>query len=696
MSLSQAIQRAVQFHDQGHLDKAERLYAAILALQPGHFDALHRLGILQFQRGHDAEALRYLSAALKAKPSDAVALTHLGLVHAKLRRPDEALASYDKALAFKPNYAQAYNARGAALRAQGRAAEALASYDKALALKPNYAEALNNRGNALRDLARSDEALASYDRAVALKPDYAEAYNNRGGALRDIKRPEAALASYDRALALKPNYAEALNNRGNALRDLERAEDALASYDRALALEPDYAEAHNNRSGALRDLGRSEEALASCDRALALAPGLAEAHNNRGAALLDLNRHAEALTSCERALALKPDYLLAFDNKGMTLIELGRFDEAAIAIKAAIRLAPKRIRSYYGLAGAMRLPPDDPHLRAMEDLARDMPSLEANDQIYLNFALAKAYADTKNHEGSFRHLLDGNALKRKQIAYDEAAALAVFERTRAAFTAELMRGGKELGEPSSVPVFIVGMPRSGTTLVEQILASHPRVFGAGEINDLAKTAIGLGGAVTEVLRAPDAISTMPAEQFRRLGASYVDRIRAMAPSAERVVNKTTENFRFVGLISLALPNARIIHTRRDSIDTCLSCFSHLFLGNFPYTYELGELGRYYRGYDALMTHWQSVLPPNVMLEVQYEEVVADLEGAARRILAHCGLEWDARCLDYHRTERRVRTASAAQVRQPIYKNAIGRWRIYEKFLGPLLAELDAPLASPPL
>jgi Tfp pilus assembly protein PilF len=495
-------------------------------------------------------------------------------------------------------------------------------------------------------LNRLAEAVESYDKALALKPDYVEALNNRGIVLMELKRPAEALASYDKALGLKPDYAEALSNRGNALMFANRLAEALASYDEALGLKPDFTEALNNRGNALRKLKRHEEALASYDRAIAIKPDYAEAHN----------------------------------NKGILSIELGCLNEARNSIENAIRLAPRRVRLYYNLTESKRLRSGDPHVRAMEELAQDMSSLTADEQIDLHFALAKAFSDVEDHARAFRYLLDGNALKRKQTVYDEAAILGTFERTRAVFTAELMSSKKGLGEPSCIPVFILGMPRSGTTLVEQILASHPKVFGAGEIDNFDK--------VIAALRFPEKVSLMSGEQLRQLGASYVDDISVGAPAVTRITNKTPENFCFTGLIHLVLPNARILHTRRDPVDTCLSCFSKLFAENHPYAYDLNELGRYYRAYEKLMDHWSGLLPKDVMLEVRYEEVVADLEGQARRIVAHCGLEWDAHCLDFHQTKRPVRTASATQVRQPIYKNSVGRWRAYEPYLGPLLAELE--------
>ena len=685
----QAVQQAALLYREGRLDQAANLCSATLSSQPNHFEALQLLGIIRSRQGRNAEALQHIGAALKTRPADVAALSNFGLIQAKLRRLDEALASYDKALALKPDHAETLNNRASALTQLGRSEEALASCDKALAVRPQLVGAQVNRGNALRRLGRAAEAVASYDRALALKPDYAEAFNNRGGALRELGRFEEALASYDRALALGPGYAEAHNNRAMALRDLRRPAEALESCDRALALKPDYAEALNNRGVALRELMRPEEALTSYDRALRLEPDYAEALCNRANILTDLERPEEALASCEAALALKPDIADAFNAKGIALRMLGRLDEARGAIDKAIAIAPTRVVFYDNLVASGRMAPDDPHLRVMLAVAQDMPSLSESEQIALGFALGKALADIGDEEASFRHLLSANALKRRRTFYDEAAVLGFLERTKTAFATEMMRNNAGAGEPSCAPVFILGMPRSGTTLTEQILASHPEVFGAGEIPDFARAVAGFGAEGP--LRSPEAALQVSREQWRQLGADYLGRIRTRAPTAARIVNKMPDNFRFVGLIRLALPNARIIHVRRDAVDTCLSCFSTQFGGNLPHTYDLAELGRYYRAYEALMAHWRSLSPPEVMLEVRYEEIVADLEGQARRIVDHCGLEWDARCLAFHETVRPVHTASVTQVRQPIYKNAVQRWRRYERFLGPLLAELRAPV-----
>jgi hypothetical protein len=316
-----------------------------------------------------------------------------------------------------------------------------------------------------------------------------------------------------------------------------------------------------------------------------------------------------------------------------------------------------------------------------------MDLLEPQERIQLHFALAKAYADLQLHEQSFDHLLRANSMHRCQIDYDEKSMLGMFDRICAVFTSELMRSKRGSGDPSTVPVLIVGMPRSGTTLIEQILASHPKVFGAGELTDLRDviaTHCKVAGAPAAY---PESFPRISDEALGRIGAAYAARLRQRAPAAERITDKMPGNFLQIGFVRLALPGARIIHARRNAVDTCLSCFARAFDGEQQYAYDLAELGRFYRNYQALMAHWRAVLPPGAMLEVDYEEVVADLEGQARRVVAYCGLEWDDACLRFYETKRIVRTASASQVRHPIYRGAIGRWRPYRRWLGPLLDEL---------
>ena len=528
------------------------------------------------------------------------------------------------------------------------------------------------------------EARRLYQAIIAAKPDHFDALHLLGILEHQLGHHAKSCRLIARALQIVPDYAEAHYNCGNALHALRRHREALASYDRAIALKPGYVKALNNRAVLLVALHRLRDALESCDTALAIDPSNTEALVNRGNVLMELGRLKDALATYDRAWAIKPSDPDVLNNKGNVLVQLGRLDEAADAFDEAIRRAPRNASAHFHRVQLRRFTADDPRLATLNKLADDIDSLPRNDQILLQFALAKVDADLGRREQGFTHLLKGNALQRLQMDYAEGPTLARFRRTQTVFTEELMRQKRGVGDPSRVPVFIVGMIRSGTTLIEQILASHPQVFGAGELRDFSDLTANLDASGSSGARFPEVVSFMSAAELRKLGADYVDRVSAIAPGASKIVDKMPPNFQLVGLIHLALPNARIIHARRGPIDTCLSCFAMKFTQGNPFAYDLGELGRYYHAYQQLMDHWRRVLPPDVMLEVQYEDIVADLEGQARRMISYCGLEWDASCLAFYKTQRSVRTASAIHVRQPIYRGSVGRWRPNDDVLRPLL------------
>ena len=680
--------RGNTLHELKRFEKALASYDRALTERPDFAEALCNRGNALKELKRFEQALASYDRALTLRPDYAGALSNRGVALHQLKRFDEALASYDRALTLRPDYVEALHNRGNTLHELKRFQDALTSYDRAFTVRPDHAEALYSRGNTLKELKRFEEALASYDRALMVRPDSAEALSSRGNTLKELKRFEEALASYDRALALQPDFAEVLSNRGVTLHGLKRYEEALASYDRAFTLQPDFAEALYNRGNTLKELKRFDEALASYDRALTLRPDFAEAFSNRGNTLKELKRFEEALASYDRALALRPDYDETHNSLGVALLQLGHLSEARAALEQAVKLAPRKAKYRRDLGEITRFVAEDAHLAALEKLATDSAALSAGDRIELHFALGKAYEDVGRHAEAFRQWLNGNALKRQQITYNEAATLGGLDRVRSVFTSELIRKWQDVGDPSPVPVFIVGMARSGTTLIEQILASHPQVFGGGELTSFTQAGQGirttLGGSAT----FPELMSDMTSTDYRNLGARYLAEIQRLAPDSIRITDKAPGNFTFAGLIHLALPNAQIIHTVRDPLDTCLSCFSKLFNEGQHHTYDLAELGRYYRHYQALMAHWHRVLPPGRILDVHYEDAVADLEGQARRIIAHCGLNWDPRCLAFHQTKRPVLTASAAQVRQPIYNSAVGRSRVHEEALGPLLEQLS--------
>lgn len=572
--------------------------------------------------------------------------------------------------------------------------DAVHLFSRAAAAKPDSADALAGLGAALAALDRNDEALACYQKALSLNPEHAVTLTAHGAVLHKCGRNDEAITHLERAIAISPNYATAHFILANILQGRNRLGEAITHYGKVLAAEPRNYAAHNNLATVLQKLGRFEEAIKLYNQALTINPEYADGYYNLGAIFLALDRNEEAIEQNEKALRLNPSMALAHNNIGVALQALGRIEDAGRAYEKALQLAPRNAAVHLNLTYLRRFTAGDARLAALEKLAEEMAILDGDNQISLHFALGKAFDDLGQHERSFRHLRDGNALKRAQLNYNEKDMLSLLERIRVTFSPELMQQQSGSGDPSHAPVFVVGMPRSGTTLVEQILASHSRVHGAGEIETFYQAMLKFRARTRVAAEFPDFVPAMSPDDLRDLGSDYIALTKSAAPTAERIVNKLPLNFKYVGLIHLALPHARIIHVRRDPLDTCFSCFSLLFVGDQSFTYDLGELARYYRGYTALMAHWRSVLPQGVMIEVQYEDVVADLEGQARAIVDHCGLDWEDACLAFHKTRRPVKTASSVQVREPVYRTSVGRWRQYESFLEPLIQVLNASDVQP--
>ena len=712
---------ALKHHQAGDLAEAERFYRQILAIDARHADSLHLLGVMARQDGRHEAAVALISQAIQIRddvpsfynnlgtallacnrldeaaaqfgraitlnPDHIEAHNNLGYALQAQGKLDEAAACYGRALVIRPDFAQAHYNLGFALQVQGKLDEAAACYERALAIKPDYARAHNNLGNALHDLGRVAEAAACYERALAVKPDFVEAYNNLGNTLQNQGKLDEATACYERALAIKPDYAEARYNLGKALQSQGRFDDAEACYERALATKPDFAEAHNNLGYILQTRNKLDSAVACYERALAIKPDYVEAHNNLGNALGSQGKSDDAVACYERALAIKPDYADAHNNLGYTLLIQGKLDEAAACYERALAIKPGFAEAHFNRADIKTFRPGDADLGALEDIVAGIDSLHAGNAIYLHFALAKALEDVGDYDRAFEHLLKGNALKRRQINYDERAFSRYLRRISKVFDSPVFDLFQGVGDPSPVPIFIVGMPRSGSTLLEQILSSHPQIHAGDERTDLdtaSDNVLNAGNKSVPYLQCAPAIN---AGTLRQIGQDYLARLPKTPDGKVRITDKLPGNFINVGLIRLALPNARIIHAMRDPADTCVSCFSKLFRYGQEFSYEMTELGRRYRDYRELMDHWRSVLPPGTMLDVVYEDVVSDLEGQARRMIDYCGLPWDDRCLDFQKNKRVVRTASAAQVRQPLFRSSLQRWRRYESHISPLLREL---------
>jgi tetratricopeptide (TPR) repeat protein len=639
------------------------------ALTPAEMTALAAL----VNAGRYAELERSARALLELRPESGLTWQLLGV--ALRMQGKDALPALQRATQLSPDDAVSHNNLGNAQAHIGRANEAAGSYRRALALRPDFAEAHNNLGNVLLDLGRLDDALASYRRAIGIKPDYTDAHDNLGKALLRLGQPAAAAASFQRALALTPGHAGAHNNLGNALYDLGRVDDAIASYRRALALNAEFAEAHNNLGTVLRGQGQLDEALASYRRALQIRPDFPEAHRNLGIAQRLQGRSKEAQASCLRALEIDPQSAATLAVVAELKADRGQFAEAEQLFQRAIAIEPLTAEAWVGISRLRTMTRDDAAWAAQAQAIAGQ-RLPPRREVLLRYALGKYFDDVRDFEQAFREYQRANELtKLYRARHDRQQLTQAVDRITHAFNKEWLGRTPIDATTSARPVFIVGMLRSGTTLAEQILASHPGVHGAGELMFWNTAA-----AVHQwsALQAPVGAGVLTA-----LANDYLRLLRDLSADALRVVDKMPGNFLHLGLIHAALPNARFIHMRRDPIDTCLSIYFQHFEAFHSYATDLADLAHYAGEYRRLMRHWRSALPAGTMLEVPYEGLVNEQQAWSRKLLEFIGLPWDPRCIEFQRTERTVITASNWQVRQKISNSSVGRWHNYAKFVGPL-------------
>lgn len=493
---------------------------------------------------------------------------------------------------------------------------------------------------------------------------------------------------YQRILEQAGDHADTSYLLGTLNLQQGRSDLAVPLLQKALAHNPANATARNNLGVALKGLGRFSEAIEAYKAALDQEPGNASALNNMGVAHMGLDEAHEAEACFRRALEIKPDYVEAHNNLGRALEARGDLQAAAAAYQQAIALMPGCGEAHLALASLGPVQPR--HVQAMEALYEGSSSPELNNaqRIYLAFALGKALEDAGDYDRAFAFFHEGNRLYRAANPFDLASQAGHFSSMQEIFDADFLAGGKTGGTAAAaddagdhpMPIFVIGMPRSGTSLVEQILASHPQVHGAGERLYLHDECAREAGAAGQGL--PEGIAAFDDQAFRRIAGAYLERLKRHAPGARRIVDKMPQNYLYVGVIARAFPGATIIHCRRGAMDTCLSLYKRFFASPNPWAYDLAELGGYYRLYEKMMAHWHELLPGRIF-DIAYEDLVADPEAGIRRLLDHSGLAYDPACLEFHKTERVVTTASAAQVRQPIYKGSVGAWKHYKKHLAAL-------------
>ena len=682
-----ALNLARRHHQAGELAEAEKIYRQVLHEQPNHAEALYLMGRLAGQRGETDAAIDWMRRSIRCRGDVADAHRTLGVLLAQSKRYDEALASFLKAAQLRPDIAQVQQDIGSIFTIQNRPDDAIAAFQKATALAPGSVEAHIGLGDAFDAKGLIDEALAAYGRAAKLNPNDAIIHDNIGKLLSKRGRIDEAILAHLKAVRLKPDFAMAYFRLGHAYRAIgDRAlEDALAAYRQAVKLKPDLFAAYISMAVILADALRIDEALENHARAAELLPDAALTHEVMGVIVLRQRGAAASMEHFRRAVAIDPGLFSSWSFLGVTFQAQGLFDEAQDCFRKMLELRPNSVLAYCQLVTSGRKKGGQKDIEPLLRLVRQS-DLTPEQRINAHFAIGTALDDAEQYDQAFAHFAQGNSLARQQRAltgdrYEPDVFHAAIDHLIETFIPEFFEKRRGWGEPSELPVFVTGMPRSGTTLVHQIAASHPRVYGAGELNHIAYILSALEKADPKIPAVAWRMESLTEASQRQL-----QRLQSLDPNALRVIDKLPRNLLHLGLIALLFPSARVVLCRRDLRDTCLSCYFQGFGHGNTFSFDLAHCGHYSIENDRLMAHWLRVLPL-AMLEVQYESVVADLEGQSRRLIEFLGLPWDPACLEFYRTEATVLTSSAWQVRQPIYQGSVGRWRHYQKHIGPLLKAL---------
>ncbi len=604
---------------------------------------LHMSGNLQ-------EAEKAYRSILGSDPRQPDALHYLGIIGLQVGRFDEAAALIERAVEAKPDYVDALVNLGNAYNSLGRFRDAVARFEQALETGPATAPLLANLGAALKQLGRHEQAVGRFEAALALEPGLADTRRSLADSLVEIGKPNEALKQIARAMEGSPQSLAMQVSLGNALHAAGQADEAIRCFRELLDARPDLAPIRGNLANILRQAGQPEEAIEHYQQVLAQDPGHVDSYHNLGLAWQDL----------------------------------GEKDKALEHYRKAVELAPDRAKSWHGIASVSKNAFSDDEVEHLQTL-QSADSTSDEDRIRLGFALGRFFEATGRHPEAAEQYLRANALQREVFDYDIDDDLRAFENLRQRFDAGFIETWQHAGSDDERPVFIVGMPRSGTTLVEQILASHPQVYGAGELTLLARSIIA-EFPMPDGVDFTGALADASAEKFRNVARSYLEGLPG--GDVDRVTDKLPNNFLNVGMIRILFPRARIVHCKREPRDTCFSVFKNQFgaYGHF-YAYDLEELGRYYRAYESLMAHWESVMP-GAIHTVQYETMVDDQERTTRELVAACGLDWDPVCLEFYKLNRPVATISKEQVRQPVYRGSIDAWKNYADMLAPLTRVLD--------
>ena len=656
---------------------------------------LYDQALATFRAGDAAVAEAMVRRSLPLFRNDPNILCLLGEICLSQRRPQEAQTFYGKVLKNHGDYPRALEGMGLALLAVDRPAEAAEFLGKAVAAAPQRSGTRMALARALGESGHGAESRKEIDQALKLNPTKAALAKaeqaQMEGRMQDAEKVLREL------LAKEPENEKALRMLGTIALEANRFKAARRLLEKAVELAPGFALGWNDLANLDLKLDRFDDALEKIQRAIDIDPKMAHSYVMRGNVLTKAQRHEESLAAYEEALRVSPYNMGALSGMGHVLKTIGRQEESIAAYRKCIRAHPAFGEAYWSLANLKTFEFDKEEVEVMERMItqKDLP-----DEPKVNFflSLGKHYENEKDFDKAFEHYRRGNELRRTHEAYDPVHTEFIHDRIIDVFSREFFAEHQGFGDPDDSPILIVGLPRSGSTLIEQILASHSVVEGTMELPDLSRTIGELNkwnkGKGQDRIEYPEAVLGLNKEQVASLGKGYIDSTMRYRSGKPYFIDKMPNNFPSIGFLKLILPNAKVINARRHPLDSCLGSYKQLFFKGQAFTYDQFELGDYYLQYQRIMDHWHEVLPGNV-LDVHYEEMVADQEGQTSRILDYLGLPFEDQCLRFYETERAVNTASSEQVRQPIYTKAVHFWRNYESHLAELIETLEPLLKDLP-
>ncbi len=690
ISPDESLRVAEQLQSEGKLEQAEILLNQIVASNPSHAYALHLLGVIAYQVGKITLAIQLIEQAIQSNSHIALFHSNLGEMHRQLKAIDLSIQCGQQAVTLDPNSANAWSNLGITYYDAKRYEQATNCHQRALAINPRLSCSLNNLGSIYKTQDHTKLAIEFYQAAISTSPHFVEPLNNLGVLFLQKQEFKQAWQYLNQAIGLAPNFADAHCNLGLTLLGLEQSADALMHFENALQLKPDYAEAYYGYAKVYLYQHNFIESERYIRKAITLNPEQVEFYQLLADIYHEQGHYTQALMHLDQALAMDPTLSNLYLSKGNVLMgmdEISQAEEQFLKATTNTNL-DTRVNAHYSLVQLGKVKPDNGSLHALLSITKDPHALSPNKLEYLYFALGKCYEDIGEWAKSFKYFTEGCRLKRQRITYNSAEHIQFTHKLINGFTQQTIEHLQTFANPSALPIFIVGMPRSGSTLVEQVLSEHSQVYGAGELkylNNLIQCPI---KNQLSTLYYPENMLHLSPEICRAITDNYVAYLQRHSPKAIRITDKMPYNFIAIGLIHALLPNAKIIHVKRNPIDTCLSCYTKLFTEGQLYSYELTELGQYYQCYERIMNHWRRILPSDAWLEIEYEVMVNNLEAEAQRLIEFCDLAWEPACLTFHQSKRQVRTASFVQVRQPIYTSSIERWRRYEQELAPLIKILN--------